>query len=157
MPLIWGTKNSARKSGDFCRAISFIYEGYWKMRKKGQEKTGAGMTTYLPFSYPSFYLSLPCSYLLLTLYLPFTYPWFGTVMWYKGREADGAGKARRENYESYLHLTFTLPFPTLNLTFILPWPTLVWESQCGIKEGNVGTEQKKLKNNTCIFALQIPL
>ena len=78
-------------------------------------------------------------------------------MWYKGREADGAGKARRENYESYLHLTFTLPFPTLNLTFIYPLPTPVLERQCGIKDRSRWDGTKKFKNNTCIFALQIPL
>ena len=62
-----------------------------------------------------------------TLLPPFTLPLptlcrpcFCKVVWYKGSKADGTEKARRENYESYLHLTFTLPFPTLYLPFSYP-------------------------------------
>ncbi len=77
--------------------------------------------------YPLVTLYLTFSYSLVTFYLPFTYPCFGKVLWYKRKEANGAEKARRENYESYLYLPFTLPLSTLNLTFTYPLPTPVWE------------------------------
>ena len=69
-------------------------------------------------------------------------------MWYKRKEANGAEKARRENYESYLYLPFTLPLSTLNLTFTYPLPTPVFERQCGIKKrrGQDKTEKLKRRN-----------
>lgn len=67
------------------------------------------MTIDLPFSYPLVTLYLTFSYPVITFYLPFTYPCFGKVLWYKRKEANGAEKARRENYESYLYLPFTYP------------------------------------------------
>ena len=66
-------------------------------------------------------------------------------MWYKRKEADGAEKARRENYESYLYLPFTLPLSTLNLTFIYPLPTPVFERQCGIKKRHGQDKTEKIK------------